>query len=370
MASQPLHARLYIWTLLGVLALVMAISFVKTVVEPGRASFDEKRRLAQWPRFPATLSEWKELPPQLEAFCNDNFGFRKILMHFDRKIDAFFLGRSPTSTVLIGKNDWLYFTGERSIELYRNAIPMSETRLESWRKELSRRQAALGSLGTGYAFIAAPDKHSVYPEHMPTYYYKARPFSQYDQLMEMTSRNGIRFMGLRDVLLDNKPLGNMYHRDDTHWTELGAYIGYSSIMASINATLNAPVAVLSIGDFRVAPLAKQGDLARMAMLARREDAPQLVSDRLACHPQITETRSDVFGSKGLQRFRCEGSTKKLLIFHDSFFEALQPFLSQSFGEIVAISYHPKTEELLEFARSEHFDYVLEERVERQLNAEP
>ncbi len=50
---------------------------------------------------------------------------------------------------------------------------------------------------------------------------------------KMSEIDGISVIDLTDVIKENEDAGKLYYQTDTHWTEIGAYFGYRSLMQKI-----------------------------------------------------------------------------------------------------------------------------------------
>jgi alginate O-acetyltransferase complex protein AlgJ len=368
MIDRGLPAKLYGALLLGFCATAMTLGGVLTFIGNPDPLANEKRRLAQL-EVPRDLAQWEQFPKKFDAFFGDNFGFRQALIRLDSKVSLALLGRSPSDRVLIGKDGWLYFAGEHSIELYQNALPLSESDLAVMRQRIAGRRDRLAAKGIGYAFVIAPDKHTIYPEFMPGGLpRKARP-SQYSQTMEMAEAAHLPVGDLRPDLRAAKGLGLLYRRDDTHWNDLGVAVAMRPIFAAMRPGLDLAARPASLEDFNHETL-KLGDLAEMALIDRSETGPVFKADRLACAYQVVDKNWDSLGRKLSTRTHCPAGGKKLLFIHDSFGQALLPRLAEHFGDMFALWARPTEEQFDALVEQEKPDFVLEERAERYLSAQP
>lgn len=349
--------------LLGLFALggaagVVLAPFARTDALPG-----ENRRLGALPPLPRSVEEWDTFPRRFEAFVNDHFGFRAALIHTQTDLSTALLNRLPTDQVVAGTEGWLFYAGEGSLALFQRAVELDPDRLDTWRTQLAGRAEKLGSLGIGYVFAIAPDKHTIYGEYMPGYLRPGRNPSPHDQFMAMA--HGLPVVNLRPALMAGKASHQLYMRDDTHWNARGAYVAYRELMARLG---RAPLD-LSDGDFEMR-LNGPGDLARMALIDRLEQVPAPRAQALPCEAREVERVNDPSGRPTLIRTRCEGAQGKLVLYRDSFGDALLPFLAASFGEVVAISGTPTLSDMERTVEAERPDFVLEERVERHLRFPP
>lgn len=368
--NQSFPARIYGLGLVGVLGLAilggMAGTLLSAVTQgDGVALPGENRRLGALPPLPRSIDAWNAFPREFEAFVNDHFGFRATLISTHTAVSTALLDRLPTDQVIAGKDGWLFYAAENALALFQRTAPLDPDRLAAWQQELTERAGSLGGRGVGYAFAIAPDKHTIYGEYMPDYLHQGRGPSQYDEIVALAQTHTLPVIDLRPNLLAAKPDGLLYMRDDTHWNARGAYVAYHALMTQLGMR---PLD-LHHGDFDTRPNGP-GDLARMALIDRIEQVPTIRPDAFPCSVIEIEQETDPSGRPLLIRTRCDGATGKLMFYRNSFGDDLLPFLAASFGEVVAISGRPSTEELLKAAETERPDVILEERVERHLRFPP
>ena len=367
MTKSSWAANLYGTLLLGFFAVATSLGGVLTFVGNPDPMANEKRKLAQL-ELPRDVAQWEQFPKRFDAFFGDNFGFRQALIRLDSKISLALLGRSASDRVVVGKNYWLYFAAEHSIELYQNALPLSESDLELMKQRIAGRRDRLAAKGIGYEFAIAPDKHTIYPEFMPSRFLRKPKPSQYAQTMDMARAADLPVVDLRPDLLAAKPLGQLYRRDDTHWNDLGVSVALGPMFDAMRPRLDVHAAPVSLDDYEQKPLT--GDLAEMALINRSELAPVLKSDRSPCDFEVTEKNWDNAGHKLFTRTHCPGKPYKVLFIHDSFGLALLSRIGAAFGDMVALWARPTDEQFDALVEKEKPDFVLEERAERYLSAHP
>lgn len=367
MQRASFSARLYSGALVG---LVMAFSFTSLIAmafKHAEISIGENRALTQIPGWPRTAAEWDSFPERFDAYFNDNFGLRKLLLRLNSNFTTVMLGRSPSDKVVFGKDDWLFYAGDNSIELYRNQRPLSSLQLDNTRRALALRMRPLQVANRSYLFVVVPDKHTIYPEEMPAYMSRRDPPSQLDQVGTMAEKEHLPVLDLRATLRQGKADGQVYFKDDSHWTDWGAYLGYRRIMAALPLP-NLPVIDLDTTQFAVAS-EHAGDLAGMAGLTRREATrtSAMLPDRCA----FTATASEPVGDDmSMQRTFCPQARHKIMFIGDSFTEGLIKYLSRSFGEVVYVarSGFKPSREIIPLIERERPDLVIEELAERHLDS--
>src|SRR5471032_1208221 len=84
--------------------------------------------------------------------------------------------------------------------------PFRDSELEAWRDLLQGRHDWLAQRGIRYLFVIPPDKHTIYPEHLPDWLVTAaRPPQRLDQFIQyMKAHSDVPVLDLRQTLLDAK----------------------------------------------------------------------------------------------------------------------------------------------------------------------
>lgn len=130
-----------------------------------------------------------------------------------------------------GREGWLFLKEEvpgRNELLQSLGIrPYRDLERKLWNLIITQRAEWAGSLGMRYVMVVVPNKTTVYPEYLPARY---RPAN-----VELINRSlpdppGVMVINLTRDLIGQKSLGQLYHKNDTHWNELGAFAGYQSLM--------------------------------------------------------------------------------------------------------------------------------------------
>jgi hypothetical protein len=346
--------RLYCYALVAFLGFGTGFPLVVTLLGRAELPWTEKRRIASMPALPGTLAALEGFPPEFEAFWNDVFGLRKELLKIDFAITTNVFGQMSTGKVIKGRDGWLFYTGDRSLDLYRRALPLGAGELSVLGAERRRRSDRLAEMGIAYLMTIAPDKHTIHPELMPKYLRRRVGPSQFDQVANAMKAAGAPFLDLRPPLLEAQRHEETYFRLDTHWNVVGAYVAHVAILEALGRK-PVPRPLFLEGE-------KKGDLAIMAGLNEVERAPALPPAGVgACDPLIASSPD----TNASRRYYCKGARGRLLIYADSFGENLIPWLSRSFAESTFAGPAPLWKDLLADVERERPDVVIEMRVERR-----
>ncbi len=308
----------------------------------------EKRRLAERPRL--DLKNLRNFPEKYELYFNDNFGFRNRLIAFNNRLDMYYDKLSPAADpaikiAIVGKEGWLFYN-----PLYRatyEATEFSREELKKIRAYIEKEDEIVRAAGGRLLVIIAPNKNSVYPEYLPQWLPLEKQ-NAIDQVLDyMKTHSSFEMIDLRKPFLDAKADHLLYYKTDTHWNDHGAFVAYGEIMKRLKAGL--PEAhVLSASDYDVSwgPKKDAGDLARMLSL------PGDFKDE--------EARFKL--KKGAEP---KNKIPKILIFGDSFFDALGPFFANDFENQKNTGSRILNNDMI---REEKAGVVIMELVERKIKA--
>ena len=335
----------------------------------------EKRRLAELPALDLKAKTLTTFPSRFEAYFNDHFGYRNLFIRRYNRIMKKYFAKSPVPNVLIGKNNWLFYTFSNLIDDFVGADPFTQSELETWRSNLEHKRDWLAKHGIRYLFVVAPNKQTIYPEYLPDYLQKDRGQSRLQQLSAyLKTHSDVSILDLSTALNEEKQRHRVYYLTDTHWNDRGAYTAYLAIMDRVVQWFpEASVTQNKIIETENIP-GPGGDLAGMLDMAdtMREENPVLKVQQTTCSPEISKavadfmkTPADLIRSKPFMT-KCDTSKLRAVVFRDSFFNAVVPFIAEDFNRIDYVwrPYdHAIMKELIEQQKPQ---IVIEEMVERFL----
>jgi len=330
---------------------------------PAKPNF-EKRPLAILPTLHFNRESIKAFPRAFETYINDNFGFRENLLNLNSWFSTLMFKQSVSSLAIIGKQNWLFFTGDRSIEDIQRKEHSSDTVKQQWNSSLFDTEKWLTSKGIKYRFIVAPDKHFIYPEFLPPDLHQGEGKSRLQDLLDTIGRPNF-FIYLQSALIKQKTISRLplYFSTDTHWTSYGAYIGYIGLMQSLDSQYQAMTLKLPEASFHSHDKKKK-DLAIMARMPTEES--DLVSDimlRNSCQRKAQILAPSSITSRATA---CSTGRGTVLVFHDSFMLAFAQYLSSTFARVVFLPFSSDANLFVQMVEQEKPDIVIQERVERAL----
>jgi alginate O-acetyltransferase complex protein AlgJ len=307
----------------------------------GQAHLGEKRKMAVNPEF-----RWDRMFRYLKEFTpyyNDHFSFRGESIYLNNLLKVKLFKVSPTPTVLIGKNGWLFYdkpvNQPGTVDYYRALNPFSVKELEQWKNLLEQRHQWLAARGILYLFIIVPNKNTIYPEFMPDHIRRVNKKSRMDQLVEYLEKHSrVPLLDTRPALKDAKTQYPVYSKTDSHWNDYGAYIAHREIINYISRCFKeAKPLPLSRFDIKNANH-MGGDLA--IMLSLHEEILRENIIRMIPSPPFTfkESRKENI-SRYVRQLQTQCPTAPLpniLMVHDSCCHRLKPFLSEKFSKVLYI----------------------------------
>jgi hypothetical protein len=323
----------------------------------------ENRELAAFPRFSGSVAQYGN---GLAAWFEDHFGFRARLVRWYGETRLFWLGVSPSASVVRGKDGWFFYADDGGLEDYTHESLLTPEAIANWRDAVVRARKWCQSRGIAYVFTIAPDKHVLYPEKEPDTVRQMEPTSRLDQVLNGISDTATG-VDVRPGLFDAKRRERIYQKTDTHWNDRGAFAAYQQIIQAVRVQEPAVPPPWPRVEFEPASRDTHGlDLAGMMGLTRvlREDdlqlAPKVARRAVVVEPAGESANAEV----GRLVTEIPGShLPRAVIFRDSFTSALAPFLSEHFSRAV---YLWRNDFAADEVLKERPDVVIQEIVGRHL----
>lgn len=302
-------------------------------------------------------------------YFESHFAGRELLIRGNAYLKTGLLRTSISPKVLIGQDGWLYYADEHGIEDVRNQEPFSDAQLQAWGSYLIALSDFAAAHQAHFVLAIAPNKQTVYPEHLPAWVTQLGPQSRLDQLLGyLRAHRNMAIVDLREPLRRGKSTAQLYYRADTHWNMTGGLLGYREIAQQVHA-LYPGFAVPELDNFtsRIDSI-PGGDLANMLGSPElfRESATILVPKQ-PLHAAMRPAESSIPHNprpRTLQISEKPGaSVARAVIYHDSFFTFVNSLIAEEVARGIFVWAAAVDYSLL--AR-EHPDLVILEMVERRL----
>ena len=200
--------------------LMCLIPFGGMLICPTNTS-TENRELAGFPQIQEHGTWNFDYLQELAAYFEDHFAFRQELVSTDAMIQSKVFGVSNVDTVVVGENDWLYYTASVDDYLGRNLL--SQRGVLNIAHNLSLVQRYVQQQGASFVFTIAPNKNSLYGENMPYYFQKKTGKAGHVELLEpQLAHYDISYVDLFALFQEQKEL--LYLKRDSHWNQKGALL--------------------------------------------------------------------------------------------------------------------------------------------------
>ena len=192
----------------------------------GETSVDENRALAQWPSAARSLKIWLQ---SAESWLNDHLAFRDQLIEANLQMNLA-LGESPTSSVLLGRDGWLYLSEFDEARDVRREITLTSDEQDALVSRQTSLQELLKDGGAAYYVLIAPNKQTIYPEYLPLSLRPGVGETRLDQIYRtLAERTAVPFLDVRPALLAAKADQEVYYHYDHHWNETGGYYAFLAL---------------------------------------------------------------------------------------------------------------------------------------------
>lgn len=318
-----------------------------------------KRELAEKPEL--VWDSYKRYSKDYEKYFNDHEPFRNQLIAIDKLIEYELFPENMDGRVIAGKNGWLFFTGNTSIEDYEGTDRYSEEDMKAICDATQCVQDYITERDSEFCLMIVTNKERVYSENMPDRY-KYCEYSRSDELADYLKDNGINVVHTDTALINSKSENQLYYAYDTHWNQVGAYVGIREVIDFFGKE-TIPLSDLNIASH---PLkddyheSADGDLAQMLNLRNwifDFDLDYNIEE--AYYP-------DWENICATQHFENENAIydESILIFGDSFRMAAVPTLAMYFRDVYVYTREECTKSLLDEISPQ---YVVIEYGERKLN---
>ncbi len=297
---------------------------------------EELRHAAPFPQWPDSTESVRGYPEAMESYINDSFGLRSLLVSANSWL-RLQIGASGSSLVLAGRDGWLFLNNKKALRDLRGLVENDAKMVDRWFCLMEERRAWLEARGIGFWVVFAPNKHTIYREYLPAYLTVVKDNTMHDLMVEECSRRGsqLQMIDLRPVLLAAKREHRVYHRTDSHWNHMGAFLAYREVMGRLQVGF-PELEPLQLDDFQQvhgrwaglgnARMLGISKLVSEEILYLRRDFARRISDRrlLDAHQPVSTSIAETNLTQAPVVF----------IVGDSFIEAPLPYFEESFSRTI------------------------------------
>ena len=298
----------------------------------------ENRKLAEKPVF--DLKNIDTYSTGYENYYNDNLPFRGIIRNVWTNFNFYILNESTTSQVLIGKNDgdisssWLFFQdeteGSNSVKDAQGILTLSGEELEQIKENINKNTTELENRNIKVLYAIIPNKANLYKEKLPNNITIYKEENRFDKLEKYLEEKEIKnFIYLKDALLNAKEINDVYYKQDTHWNNFGAFIGFKEILNQIEEGYNTFEYNMEISEEKL----MDKDLAQMSGIKNVLKDKEIT---IEFAPNITywETVFETENKIVITQSDNAPIHKTLFVVGDSFRTAIIPYFSKVYSKVV------------------------------------
>lgn len=327
------------------LALVPLAFFGVNELWQGRGSLELVRQAA----FPDKLAS--NTFRRISDWFNDRIGLRYFFIQLGSDLDVGLLHLSINRAVIIGRDDWLFFTDDadqpavKMVDL-RGQLRLALPEVRQIDDHLRSVSATFAACGKSALVVIAPNKQSIYGEYLAAE--NPADSTRLDDLLQKLGPEAkAMIIDPRSRLRSAKSARPfpIYMKTDTHWNDLGAFYVYQAIIEALARTRSIPhreFALLDQYDIDVQPY-QGGDLA-VRMLFSPWRFPD---DLVILHPKPTLPPVSLSIVDDVHHiYRNPKGQGRIVLSGDSFSPRLSAFLAEHFEEVHHYNYTLSTNELV------------------------
>ena len=144
----------------------------------------------------------------------------------NKKVDDSFLSpRTVGEGVIIGRYNWLFYTGNDSVAYYKGSNLLSEEELQTYAAKVNQLASLCAARNITLCLFFPPNKEQVYREYMPTYTIE-NEYKRTQRLVDYLSQHtSVPVVYPLEMLRKADLYHTCYHLNDTHWNHYGAFVG-------------------------------------------------------------------------------------------------------------------------------------------------
>lgn len=294
-------------------------------------SESENRKLNSKPELKfETITEY---PKQFDDYYSDHLPFRTMFRNTWAKLNYNIFNVTVDDRVLLGKDNWLFYRGDKSIEQVQGLAIYTETEKNDILTKLRNNVTKLQEMGIETYVLVLPNKENIYKDYLPSNILIKDNISRTEELINYIRNNSnIKVIYPKLELLEVKKDYQVYRKYDTHWNKIGAFVGTQALQKAIDNEFSYDLDNILIER-------KQekdgGDLAAFANL-EEELFENLVRVK-NFYPEIEYKKSENMKCESYEEFTSNSENDKTVVFiGDSFRNDMIEYFSKLYKKVIYI----------------------------------
>lgn len=350
---------------------MITVPLIFTDWSSGGVSEDENRNLAKFPSLVVDNKYNSKFTSEYETWFMDHLGLRSELISFNAWLHFNAFERLPdNSDYLIGRDGDINYATPDMVYDYAHLNLRSDELVARIGDSYQYISDYLDKKGTQFYFVQCWDKHSIYPEQFVASVNQIGDISKNDQIATyIKDKTTVKTLPMKELLIKNKAEYEVYSNwgDPTHWSERGAFIGYTGIMQMLNSHNDNKFKILKESDYNITIEDKGITLNNVI---HREDMLEVFSIK---NPKAVKTDTSVMGEfakderHSVWKNESADNDTKVLLICDSYIDhyIVEDF-AESFSEMWLIwaDYVADLDEIVEMYEPDIVIYECAERIER------
>lgn len=355
------------WNIMFIgIILLIPLSYLFTKGKLNNENY-ENRELAQFPVL--SLETFERFPQGISDYVDDHFPYKNQAVNANSYFEYKFLGTSENDGVIIGKDDWLFYKGEdgKAYLEYKRIKHYTDEELEILTSKIMSLKQKADSVGAKFIVMIVPNKETVYSEYMPKKVKVGDMQSSTDQLVDYLRNNtDLDIIWIKDDLINAKSEANfdgriIYQKTDTHWNELGAYVGVKKLLDDLS--IPAPeLSEIEISDTEVSST----DLSNMIGITKQLKSKDSCYKVDSIQDDFTVLTEEI---DGLLEYENTGKDDRRIMFlRDSFTLQMRRLIADEFNYCYLQHHNQFDESQIDEVRPDIFVLELgERRIDTLLN---
>lgn len=289
---------------------------------------------------------------ELSDYIGDHVAFRHEMISLNSKLNSVLFSAVTNEDVLQGEEGWLYY--EATLPDYQGTELLTARQCYAAGKTLQLMEEYCNAQGASFLFTIAPNKNSLYGDYMPARYAASAQAGNAEQLAAALEQLGVPYADLFTPFLEEEEV--LYYQTDSHWNDRGAALASDVLCGALNKDAEG-----FYGGAYTMSGTHRGDLYEMVYPAGDRLEANAVFER-----DFTFDYADNYRTPEDITIRTSNPAKEgsLLMFRDSFGNALHPYVAEEFGRACFSRAMPYD---LTYLEREEADTVVVEIVERNLD---
>ena len=320
---------------------MIPLIFVNT--DEDAISEQENRPLTQFPEIFVYDDLNMNYPVVMDNYLNDRIGFRDELIMINALIQYHVFGRMENGDrYRLGPDGEFNIIEDGVVETYQHLNLYSDAEVDNIVASFQKVDDYLKDKDIDFYYMMCYDKGSIYPEYFPDSVIQYGDISRTDQVINaLTDNSSVTVVPVKENFLSQKSNYELYSKygDPVHWTQLGAFYGYSLLMNTINQNESGKeYPVLNEEDFEIS-LTDQG-MSFYFGVSRENISEEFVLKNIS--NVLCPNASDYYPSfEGYNTYyytneNVSDDTKCLVICNSFFINYLRDMISESFSETMFV----------------------------------